>query len=417
MTAGALAAPGHGRPAFDADAWPAGLGPQGLLRLFVVFHESESLGAGRSVVNCLGGLREKGWSATGWFPGPGRLVEEAADALALRIVCEKPIAYNVRGWRSAPGLPSRAARTPGYLRRLRLALLRARPHVVHVNTLRALPEAAVARSLGIPVVVHVHELPEARPKHAVVLRSAAAVADVLVAVSGAVAEVLRPVSGSTPVLTVHNGVDDEPVVRAPVPGLVGTVGTVCRAKGTDVFLRAAALARADCAELRFEHIGQSGLDHDHEFGDEVARLAAAPELSGAVELLGRRPAAEGLGRWEIFVLPSRRDAFPLATLEAMRAGLPVVATGIGGILEQIDHGDSGVLVAPDDPGALAGWIVRLHRDPALRERLGRAAAARAGERFGVAGQVEGLHLAYLAALNLRHAPASVQAATREALAS
>jgi glycosyltransferase involved in cell wall biosynthesis len=291
-----------------------------------------------------------------------------------------------------------------------------RPHVVHANTLRTLPEAAVAHSLGLPVVLHVHELPDPGAKRTMALRSAAHVADVLVGVSDAVSELLRRHAGSTPVMTVRNGVPDlGPIARTPEPGLVGTVATVCSAKGTDVFLEAAALAVARRPELRFEHIGQRGLDGDHQFERRVEELAAVPALRDSVRFLGRRPAEDGLSRWELFVLPSRTDAFPLASLEAMKAGVPVIASRVGGLPEQIVHLESGILVPPERPDLLADWIVRLADDAELRDRLSRGATERAGAHFDRDRQADGLHKAYLAALNLRYAPPPARRATVEAL--
>ncbi|MGH3002489.1 MAG: glycosyltransferase, partial [Gaiellaceae bacterium] len=247
----------------------ARVGPPGLLRLFIVFHESEALGAGRSVVNCLEGLRELGWTASGWFPERGPLVDEASGLLAPNVFESRPIAYSVRGWRAAPGVVPRLATTPAHLRRFRHALLAARPHVVHANTLRVLPEAAIARSLGIPVVLHVHELPDVTTKSSLALRWAARTADVLVAVSAAVAARLRPYAGTTPVLTVPNGVPLLGWELRPDRGTVGTVGTICRTKGTDIFLEAAAIARARSPYLLFEHVGAGLLDNDLSFAHRV----------------------------------------------------------------------------------------------------------------------------------------------------
>jgi glycosyltransferase involved in cell wall biosynthesis len=386
----------------------------GLLRLFVVFHESEALGAGRSVLNCVEGLSELGWTPTGWFPDRGPIVDEA-DGISPIISDVRPIAYSARGWSAPPGLGARLARTPGYLRQFRRELLRTRPNVIHANTLRVLPEAAVARSLGIPVVLHVHELPTPSAKASLALNWAARAADVLVAVSHAVGERLDPHAGRTPVLVVPNGVKPLGVERSPESGLIGTVGTICDTKGTDVFLEAAAIARRRAPELRFEHVGQSDLDHDRAFARRVESLAAAPELAGGLRMLGRQPAAAALARWETFVLPSRQDSFPLASLEAMQAGLPVVASEVGGLPEQIDHLETGVLIPPERPDELADWIVRLHADPELRERLGKAAANRVNDRFTIDAQVRGLHRAYLVALNMKYAPPPVRASMLEAL--
>jgi glycosyltransferase involved in cell wall biosynthesis len=385
-----------------------GSSPPGFLRLLVVFHESEALGAGRSVLQAIGPLRRYGWTASGWFPGDGPLLEEAAVSIPTRAHRSKPIRYSVRGWRAEPGVVARLQDTPGYLRAFRQMLLHVRPHVVHANTLRTLPEARVARRLGLPVVVHVHELPLPGAKRAITIRAAARTADVLVVVSEAVARVVRRHAGDTPTLVAYNGVAASGEGgAAATSSTVGTIGTVCRTKGTDVFLEAAALARERRPELLFEHIGQTGLDEDVEFEQRVSALA------GSATLLGRRPASEGLDRWEMFVLASRQDAFPLATLEAMAAGVPVIATRVGGLPEQIEHLESGVLVEPENPSALADWIVRLHDDPELRKRLASSAASRVQERFTIERQGAVLHEAYLAALNLRHGPPPVRAQTLE----
>lgn len=390
--------------------------PPGHLRLHVLFHESQVLGAGTAVLRTLEPLAAFGWTACGWFPGDGPLFDKAADVLGSRARHPKPIAYSARGWKAPPGAVERLRQTPEYLRAVRAALLASRPHVVHANTLRALPEASVAKRLGLPVVVHVHELPPRGAKRTLTLRWASRVADVLVGVSSAVSDLLREHAGATPVLTVHNGVPAVEVDRTRAePATVGTVGTVCSTKGTDVFLEAAALALERRPHLRFEHIGQTGLDHDVGFRRRVEELARSPELRASVAMLGRRPAGEGLARWGTFVLPSRQDAFPLATLEAMSAGLPVVATDVGGLSEQIEHLETGVLVPPDDAAALAEWVVRLHDDHPLRQRLGSAAARRVRTTFTLWRQAEALHRAYLAALTLRYAPQPVRRATRRSL--
>ena len=182
-----------------------GSSPSGFLRLLVVFHESEALGAGRSVLQAVEPLQEYGWTVSGWFPATG-LLEEAAGSIPDHGLPTKadPLQHARLARRARHrGAASRYARL---LRAFRQMLPQARPHVVHANTLRTLPEARVAHSLGLPVVVHVHELPPAGAKRTLTLRAAAETADVLVVVSEAVACVVRPHARATPILVAYNGV-------------------------------------------------------------------------------------------------------------------------------------------------------------------------------------------------------------------
>jgi glycosyltransferase involved in cell wall biosynthesis len=385
--------------------------PPGVLRVLALFHEQHPLGASTSFLNVVGDLAPYGWTPTGWLPGSGHLRDSAAARLELVLGAERPLAFSLRGWRERPGLLVRAIRTPRYLRDVRTALERVRPHVVHANTLLSLPEAAVARACGLPVVLQAHELPPPGPKTAATVRYAAGIADVLVAVSDAVAELLVRHAGRTPVLTVRNGVP-APAAQARSdegPFTIGSVATISRTKGTDVFLRAARLALERRPDLRFEHAGAPDLHRDDGLDDELARLGGDVP-TGRLAMLGYRPAADVLNRWSVFVCSSRSEAFPLATLEAMAMGIPVVATTVGGLPEQIDHLENGILVRPDDPEAIATWLLRLHDDADLRHRLGAAGAERVQREFTLERQADGLHRAYLTALNRRFAPPQVRRA-------
>lgn len=392
--------------------------PPGLLRTLVFFHESQSLGAGRSVLGVVDKLSEYGWTSNGWFPGEGPIVESARQTLECVAVVERPIAHSLRGWRSQPGWRSRGALTPGYFRAVRGMLLTVRPHVVHANTLLCLPEATVARSCGLPVVLQVHEIPPPGNKRTATIRLAARVADVLVAVSDAVAEVVSPHAGKTPVLTVKNGVtattaSNTADARDDRPFTVGTVATVSRVKGTDVFLRAGQLAARAMPDIRVEHVGSPHLHTDVGLDDELSLLLEDPVLRAVTSMRGQQTAADLLDGWDIYISASRSEAFPLGVLEAMAAGLPVIATAVGGVPEQIEHLRTGILVEPDDPEAIASWIERLRVDSELRLRLGAAGAERVRTHFTLAAQAEGLHRAYLTALNLRFGPPVVRERTRQ----
>jgi glycosyltransferase involved in cell wall biosynthesis len=105
-------------------------------------------------------------------------------------------------------------------------------------------------------------------------------------------------------------------------------------------------------------------------------------LAGRVELLGARDdVPDILNESDIFVMTSRWEGLPLAIMEAMMTGLPVVATAVGGVPEEVVDGETGLLVPPGEPEALARAVQRFLDDPQLRERAGAAGRRRALERF------------------------------------
>ena len=163
------------------------------------------------------------------------------------------------------------------------------------------------------------------------------------------------------------------------------VGRLVPKKGFDVLIEACALLRRWGLGVQVTIAGEDGAH-----GTEVRRRIAARRLADAVRLagpLGQTALLAEYRRATVFCLPCRvaadgdRDGIPNVLVEAMACGLPVVTTGVSGIPELVVDGVNGLLVPSEDPQALAEAIARLHRDPALAERLGRAAQAAVRERF------------------------------------
>lgn len=116
--------------------------------------------------------------------------------------------------------------------------------------------------------------------------------------------------------------------------------------------------------------------------DRLRAVAQQLGIGSAVRMLGRRDdVPDVLAAADVGVLSSSYEGTPLAVLEYMEAGLPVVSTAVGGVGEFVEDGVHGILVSPDDPEALAGALSRLVLEPATRERMGEAARERRRSEF------------------------------------
>jgi glycosyltransferase involved in cell wall biosynthesis len=155
-----------------------------------------------------------------------------------------------------------------------------------------------------------------------------------------------------------------------------------RIKGLDVLVMAAAKIVARVPDARFVIVGEgpereSALLQVRQFG-----------LENNFEFLGHRDDVPALlAEADLFVLPSRSEAFPNAVIEAMAAGLPVVATHVGGIAELVQQERTGVLVPSEDPEALAGAVLNLMARPEFANALGRTARQEVEREYSLSSMV------------------------------
>jgi len=299
----------------------------------------------------------------------------------------------------------RAQQLAANVLRLRCLVREARPDVVHVNnggypgaeSCRALSLAAAAE--GVPAVHFVHNMaygpsvPESlelaldrRVDRAVTGWATAAnrASDRLAAV--------RAIPRHR-IATVHYGIA---APEMPAPAAAAELGfgpdalnLACVAafeprKGHRILLEAVAAACARGLDVRLALVG---------VGDEldgVRRRAGELGLGDRVRFLGWRADVDAvLAAADALVLPSlSNECLPYAILEAMGLGLPVIGTDVAGIPEEIDHGSTGIVVAPGDAPALSRAIAELAERPEARAAMGEAAGARLLDAFGRQRMVE-----------------------------
>ena len=195
---------------------------------------------------------------------------------------------------------------------------------------------------------------------------------------------------------VYNGIDLNDFRRSdfssPIPSIMA-VGRLIEKKGFTDLICACEVVRKRGREFRCRIIGEGPLE------EPLRAEIDAGGGQGQVEVAGPRPQSEvraGLAGATLFVLPciaepsGAMDNLPTVIMEAMAAGVPVVSTQIGGIPEMVVENETGLLVSPNDPSALAGAIEKLLFDPALAKKFGQAGWERACALFSIEKNVRDL---------------------------
>jgi glycosyltransferase involved in cell wall biosynthesis len=289
---------------------------------------------------------------------------------------------------------------------------RIRPHVVHASSSKAgVLGRVAARLAGVPIcifTVHGWAFSAHDGLAANVYRLAERVvrplttATICVSESERAAGIAAGTCDAERTMVIHTGIDTvaRPVAR-PADGapVIVSVGRLRPPKDVTTLLRALALVRGDYTALVVG--GGPGL---REAEAERQRLG----LGDVVRFAGERddvPAT--LASSHVFVLSSRSEALPVSILEAMAAGLPVVATCVGGVPELVRDGETGFLAPASDANALAALIQRLVDSPELRARLGSAGRARVEEHFGLESFLEAHLDLYRGVLAARQLPRPV----------
>jgi glycosyltransferase involved in cell wall biosynthesis len=315
------------------------------------------------------GLRERGhrqWIVT----RPGSPLARRADAEGFDVLLH----------------PFRGEIDPRATLGLRRMIARHAPDLVHTHDTHSLTPAALAGRLVRPrplivghrrVDFHIRGNRFSRWKYT-------HGADHLIAVSQRVKEVL--VQDGVPaarVTVIHSGIVLETPpppagpdlrARAGTPAgtpLILTIASTEAYKDHPTLIDAAGLLFDDRPDTWWGVLGTGGL-----FAETVARVERQG-ITGRLRYLGFVEGARGfLSQADVFVLTSRTEGLGTSVLDAMAAGVPVVATAAGGIPEMIEHERTGLLVPPGDPVALARAIERVLDDPALARRLADAARVR-----------------------------------------
>jgi len=345
--------------------------------------------------------------------GAERVVVTLANALADRhessVICLKslgPLAADLDGV-TVSCIHKREGNDPGAILRLARALRAARAEVVHAHDwggyLDIMSAAWLAR---VPVAVHtVHGRYMSYPpgrftdlkkslRHFCERRAARRFGNTICVSDALRAHVAEEVGIPESVMhTIANGVAVPPLRRERVAQAgalrLVTVGRLAAVKNFALLIRAFAPLAARWPQLSLSIVG------DGPERGALEKLAVELGLTGAVHFLGfRSDIDELLAQSDVFVLTSLSEGIPMSILEAMKSGLPVVATRVGGVPATVAEGETGILVESGDERALTRALATLIEYPRSAEAMGAAGQARVREKFSVETMVAAYEAIY-----------------------
>lgn len=193
-------------------------------------------------------------------------------------------------------------------------------------------------------------------------------------------------SGDPRAVVIYPGIDPRGFSTTRITHPEVVIGTACRLeliKGLSYLFQAMAQLTPNYPGLRLEIAGEGSLR------PRLIKKSQELGIQNVVSFLGwQQDLSTTMSNWDIFVLPSLDEGFGFAALEAMAAGLPVVATAVGGLPELIVDGQTGRLVPAADPPSLAAGLKGLIDNPRQREAMGSAGRQRAQADFSLSQMVE-----------------------------
>jgi glycosyltransferase involved in cell wall biosynthesis len=358
-------------------------GPAGLKIVYIVTKASPIGGAQIHVRDLATAVAARGHAPTVITSGSGTFIDDLR-ALGIPVIVLRHL--------TAPIRPLDDLRA---LREIHSALAGLRPDLIAAHSSKAgILARLAARRLRVPVVFTVHGwafTPGVPRLEAALYRRVERLVGPLASRIITVSEYDRRlglearIAPSDRLVTVHNGMPDVPPALRADPGrspvrlvMVARYGTQ---KDHPTLLRALASLR--------DHPWELDLIGDGPLKSEIEALSRELGLNGRVHFLGQRnDVDQRLAAAQVALLVTNYEGFPLSILEAMRAGLPVVASDVGGVGESVRDGESGYLVPRADVTQLRDRIQRLLTDPGLRASLGASGRERFARDFTLDVSVE-----------------------------
>jgi len=275
--------------------------------------------------------------------------------------------------------------------------------VVHIHTsenwgfYRHIPIIIVSKLLGIKVIIHSNACEfdsffERQNKiQKRIIKATLNNADLIIAVSPEWAEVFRAIS-NTKVITIYNFIDiPDRNYYDMDSNYITTTGQIGKRKGYYDIIKVIPSIVSENKKIRFKFCGNGE-------GDKICEEINKLVISDCVDVSGWLPNSEIielLKKTMVFVLPSYNEGMPLAILEAMSYGVPIISTNVGGIPTLVEHGVNGLIISPGDIKHLEDSLRLLINDPGLRQRMSNNNYDKIKSEYSIESNMKNIYNTYL----------------------
>jgi glycosyltransferase involved in cell wall biosynthesis len=380
-------------------------------RILYVHNSADIYGASRSLLRLLARVKERGYGPVVLLPEEGPL-RARLEALGAEVVVDPGLTIITRSAFRSSALWKLLLTFPASVARVRRLIVRQKINLVHTNTGVILSPALAAKLAGVPHLWHVRDsFLEFRSLWKFYRHYITALSLRVLCVSQAIA---GQFPGAPNVVVIHNGLPLEEFdvniaelrrqFRAAhrlgdelVVGCVGRIKLV--RKGQEVLVQAAAWLKQRGLRAKYLIVGTpspGNEEHGQRLRQAIQALGLEEDVVFTGELADVRPAYAAM---DVFVLPSAQpEPFGGVVLEAMAMGVPVIATALGGSLDQVEDGRTGFLVPPSDATALGEKLALLLQDEERRTALGRAGRQRLANCFTLEQMFDKIESVYHEAL-------------------
>lgn len=356
------------------------------IKILFIHPSSTLYGADVTLLQLIKGLDKNSFEILVIIPKTGPLYDAIEKETVKVILVDMPILarakYNVKG------ISSFIIKSITSFSLLKKIIKENKIDIIHSNTMAVFAGALLSKFCSVKHLWHIHEIITHPPFIRIIFpRIFYKTANILIANSNQTALWLKesfPKTGKK-IKTIFNGADNSRFHPGIGPNtfrkeinvsaeevVISMVGRIKRGKGQKLFLMAAALVLEKMSNVSFVIIGDPPIGQEHYLDELKNYLESIPKVKKKTHIFSYRRDIENIySSSDIIVIPSiEPESFSLVTIEAMATGKPVIASALGGLLDTVEDGRTGILVKPNDVEYLVEAIIMLATDIELRQKLG-----------------------------------------------